>query len=132
MREIKFRGRRKYGKEWLIGDLNHIDGNVFIFPRTNDTPLNSPDWFEVDPKTVGQFTGLKDMLLGDLYEGDIVQAYRDPNSIKAYHDDRYVIKYLDGRFCQAKPDDNTSFDCIWFCRFSIMGNIHDNPKLLKQ
>lgn len=56
-RKIIFRGRRKNGKEILTGDLNHIEGKVYIFPRTEeDFPgkFNSPDWFEVDPDTVGQ------------------------------------------------------------------------------
>lgn len=52
MKEIKFKGKRKHGEEILTGDLNHINGVVYIFPRGTDTPLNSPDWFEVDDDSV--------------------------------------------------------------------------------
>lgn len=72
MREIKFRGKRKNGEEILIGDLNHINGNVFIFPREENSILNSPDWFEVLPETIGQLLKEKQANGGDIYEGDIV------------------------------------------------------------
>lgn len=58
--EILFRGWSKGGKQWVNGDLNHIDGKVYVFDRSENAPLNSPDWFEVEPESVGMFTGLLD------------------------------------------------------------------------
>jgi hypothetical protein len=77
MREIKFKGKRKHGDEILIGDLNQINGQVFIFARAEDIPFNSTDWFEVDPETVGQFTGLLDRFAKEIFEKDIVAITYD-------------------------------------------------------
>lgn len=76
--QVKFRGKRKEGDEWLIGDLNQIDGEVFILPRQEDAPFNSPDWYEVEPSSIGMFTGLTDKNGKEIYGavgengGDIV------------------------------------------------------------
>lgn len=51
MREIKFRGKKKSDNTWIIGDLNHINGKVYVFDR--ETALNSTDDYEVHPETVG-------------------------------------------------------------------------------
>lgn len=79
MRMIQFRGLRTDGSEWLIGDLNHIDGKVYIFPRDGSASLNSPDWFEVKPKSIGQFTGLHDKHGTPIFEGDVFQNFPYPN-----------------------------------------------------
>ncbi len=60
MREILFRGRQKGGTEWFEGDLSflvHDKRECYIFPPDG---YNSPDCYEVDPDTVGQYTGSKD------------------------------------------------------------------------
>ena len=68
MREIKFRGRKKYGK-WLVGDLVQRNDRIAIRPFDD---YSMPFGYKVDPQTVGQFTGFKDAQGQELYEGDLL------------------------------------------------------------
>jgi len=86
MNEIEFRGKRKYGPEYLIGDISHIDGSQFISPRNESVPSNSPDWFEVDPNTVGQYTGFVDKDRSRIFGKDHI----------SYAGKCYTVKMVDG------------------------------------
>jgi uncharacterized phage protein (TIGR01671 family) len=121
MREIKFRGKRLDNVEWITGDLIRMSGYTFIFP---DPAPNGFDRYMVDPATVGQYTGLKDKNGKDIWEGDIVEW---ENLIKTNM--RSVIAYRDRMFCFV--DANNEPEEIWCCSFTKIGNIHDNPELLK-
>ncbi len=71
MREILFRGKSteedkdvwlKKG-DWILGDLIHYKDKRFILPSDSMVFMSGgmeEHWIEVDPKTVGQFTGLLD------------------------------------------------------------------------
>ena len=121
-REIRFRGKTQQG-EWLYGDLQQRnDGTVQIAVNNecwNDDGMQSSDYLkilEVNPNTVGQFTGLYDKYDKQIYEGDIVSNIKGDVFIVEYRGAEFNISYL------SLVSKNS---------VKVIGNIHDNPELLK-
>ena len=77
---------------------------------------------EVDPETVGQFTGLKDENGKWIFEGDIVKT----GGIA------YGCRWDDGNFEFGLYNKKESFGIAYAdLPISVIGNIHDNPELLE-
>lgn len=127
MKEIKFRGKRLDNGEWIEGDLLRMNGHWFIFP---DPAPGGIDKYEVDPATVGEFTGLKDKNGKEIYEGDVMEIPETEFNAEIigrvlFEEDAYYIIPLRGGHLWGLHWSLRKHDA------KIIGNIHDNPKFLK-
>ena len=132
MRTIKFRGKSIDSNEWLYGDLVRSSDMERCAILVNDRELY--DECEVYPLSIGQFTGLYDKNGREIYEGDIIGC--DKPKIK------HLIFYneKEGRFMAALNGDIENYfigvcgldSDRWMSSKEVIGNIHDNPELLKQ
>ena len=117
-REILFRGKTP-GGNWVRGLLSiskEKDSNHYI---TNSAGM--PFAFQVLPETIGQFTGLNDKNGTKIFEGDIDSLGRQ-------------VVFRDGAFHFSHDDQVNASNCLsqYRCNYvEIVGNIHDNPKLLQ-
>lgn len=139
MREILFRGKRINGGGWAEGSYiyahkwgvdgsdGHLINNIYATVRT-----------QVDPETVGQFTGLVDRNGNRIFEGDIILFEDESPSNYEYHDCTEMrcgeIKYADGQFYLTNRIAVEMYDLIYDEKLDgvIVGNIHDNPDLLER
>ena len=132
MREILFRGKTQQHTRWIYGDLNHYmcDDGVFIAE-------NGHSMHRVFKETVGQYTGLTDKNGTKIFEGDIVWFEDESPSNYEYHDCTEMrcgtIEYGDNCFYITDRIAVEMEDLIYDGKLDveIIGNIHDNPELLK-
>lgn len=143
MREILFRGKRKDNGEWVTSGniirFNPEDGETPIFiPGLNERCLcvhdaddnilsfEKANFYKVDPDTVGQFTGLTDKNGTKIFEGDIVliTGYEYPALIRFRHCGfEYLHRCVATQLSMLVGTD---------AEFEVIGNIHDNPELLRR
>lgn len=117
MREILFRGKRfsdindHYSNEWVEGYYYQLGSQHYI---RKDIHI-----WHVDPNTVSQFTGLTDKNGVKIFEGDIYRIGQEVG---------FVI-FKNGSFVWTGNNYPMSYKKIDF--IEIIGNIHDNPELIK-
>ena len=122
MREILFRGKRIGKNEWVEGDLIHLPNGIAILAN---------GYAYVIPETVGQYTGLKDKNGKKIFERDIVYC-------KSRLDNANMVVIFEcGQFRMVPSENyhsyqtNSGFYDINCFDKEVIGNIHDNPELLK-
>lgn len=135
MRQILFRGKSKKTGEWIIGYYLKNRGVDFIAP---DEFANEKTWedYEVIPETVGQFTGLLDKNGKEIYEGDIILTpFLDPIFGDMVNGELCVkreVLFNKGSFVVKKDIGYVYLECFTKDNNAkVIGNIHDNPELLK-
>lgn len=130
MREIKFRGKLIGTGEWVFGAYIGNYGKPFIVSHNVveycEEYLYPEFWWRVDRNTVGQYTGLKDKNGREIYEGDLWKGFTD--------EEVCVVEWSE-KYSRFVPKTRTGFVATWMdavaAKGEVIGNIHDNPELLK-
>ena len=133
MRTIKFRGKPRENGKWYYGSLVYSDEiNAAIYFQTGNGLVKTMDWVYVNPETVGQFSGLYDCEGKEIFEGDIIGCGNPRIKHLIFYNEKQ------GRFMAALDGDiENDFgvvgldDSRWVGSKKVIGNIHDNPELLK-
>lgn len=113
MREDKYRAM--YNGKWIYFT---IDDLCLINPKSmTDEELEIR---EHDRNTRCKYTRLKDKTGKEIYEGDIVEDYRN---------ELFVINYNDG--CFNFNSNRISKEIIQQGSIEVIGNIYENPELLE-
>ena len=131
MREILFRGKRVDNEhEWVCGNYhNHSSEKSISFYKV--FVGTAMTMYAVIPETVGEYTGLTDKNGTRIFEGDIVKQEfskfrQSTNGICEFHDGSFGLKIKDLGIEKFLP-----FACICNATYKVIGNIYDNPELLK-
>jgi uncharacterized phage protein (TIGR01671 family) len=141
----KFRGKRKDNGQWSKGSLV-VWGNAryivaIVIPKGQevyfvpDFPSGKP-LIEVDPATVGQFTGLADKNSKEIYFGDKIRLESEIKDeflrFEGWHIGQKNYESFLSLFNPEETDSIPLFSFDYTASKEIIGSIHDNPELLKQ
>ena len=121
-----YRGKRLDNGGFIEGSLTvDCHGNCCIYH-----PLNVPigggfQYFDIDPETVGQYTGIDDREGEKIFEGDIFKIGAENNI--------YTVRFDYGCFLAYEDDVQVGILAELATMFiKKIGNIHDSPELLNR
>lgn len=125
MREIIFKGKDWLGN-WHIGSIvhklceNNSRANYYANSGMCNHIIKAGDYYIIDedgegfwvlPETISQYTGLTDKNGVKIFEGDCIRS---------------LVSREIGVICYGRRDLGYWNECV-----EVIGNIHDNPELLK-
>lgn len=150
MREIKFRGKNIDDGNWIYGTYEYFDENHgypvqreyrkyhcikhYVFM---DFGIAGWEDDEIAVYTLGQYTGLKDWDEKEVFEGDIIQYLYDGCD----ENDQYIVEWdeenLQFAFKNTKKEEYMALEDMYDCDYGkhsirVIGNIYDNPELIKE
>lgn len=122
MREIIFRGKSLVTKEWVFGDLFQHGEQRFIMTGGHN--------IEVDPESVGEFTGLTDKNGVKIFEGDIIKSSLAGLNYEVFWDGAFAA------YTMIDTRDRYGFPRYGLSRYGartyeVISNIHDNLELIE-
>lgn len=139
---IKFRGQDAKTGEWLYGyyveqhlpeydadQPDRITGYTHLPMLFNDEPGQRDGcyWHEVKYNTVGQFSTLRDKNGKEIYAGDILKAGEEKDLLE--------VRFVRGVFAflwNGDLDDEFPCNAPTHEWAEVVGNIHDNPEMMKR
>lgn len=145
MREILFKGKRKDNGEWVYGDLLTVSANNYAsIVEQKSIALN----YEVDLKTIGQYTGLTDNNGKKIFVNDVLEII---SKISIWDDDIFDYAIVERTDLAIVLDDEKtggyrlkvyhkgnykriskfSFNHLIYYKAKVVGNMYDNPELIK-
>lgn len=137
MRAYLFRGKIKGSGEWVEGNLLNVkwwlDGSpitvivptdAYLDPRSGQGTIR---YIEVIPETVGEYTRANDKNGTKIFEGDIVKCCGEIRTV--VFDERF-LEFEFSRYDRVDNPDGLAL-CGDYIQCEVIGNIHDNPELLK-
>lgn len=125
MREILFRAKRIDNGEWVEGfyfiDERDIEDGVIWrdVPQIQQRYGDHYDYFDVDPLTVGQFTGLTDKNGKKIFEGDRINR-KDKQATVVFDDSEFSLAIDGNEFVQ-----HGLLVDVWKNDLEVIGTIHD-------
>ena len=133
MREIKFRGKRVDNGEWVCGSMLTFTNKMAsitpsytkVFKASNEV-MTIKNIYDVDPATVGQYTGLHDKNGKEIYEGDILEEGPGYYFEVTWSNEWAKFKLQWRTKGYQYPEWNRGVE------MAVIGNIHDNPELLER
>lgn len=154
MREILFRGKRVDNGEWVFGDFVTNGCGIAYTDYLNEHGDFGEVFRKVLPETVGQYTGLTDKNGTKIFEGDIIrygflydyECYLESLEHPEEYDNEIYdqdIKVSAVEWCleldyPAFDLADHDFECNGLSQImcgdyecEVIGNIHDNPELMK-